>query len=740
MYKPRIAFLVTHGTDTMAWGLAYLTYAIKRSCFPIGMVGSQIPMTEQYSDGFANVKLAVTMLTRLAQPLVFVAFDNGRKVYARSLQKVDKWDIDAFMGNVVAQYDSNRFLYIETARTRLAPIDRLYLLRTGGTIEASQSDGKYNAGRAEDVVARYIKDNFTARSGTSSGEVKSVIPVAPGKIGLPPGGVDSSDMTLDKWERVASAIVALARACPEDIDKIDALSGQLNDSHACYRPTMDGRFDDGVRVIYATPFTSAEGYLRAAEHASGVILLGYGAGNTNIEEEGAFSPMGMLRFIAGQSLSGNYKFAVLSSHAYRGIIDSIYENGARGFEDNEISKILMPSADFSVARSQVKLGFILGHMDELSERFSGNDALRMVKILFLSGARFASKDSKAWFERHLNVRIPEHDLLINRSFDEAVEKALSYLGKPERRFFIIPDRKIQDMSAIQGNYVVIVQPSPFVGESIEGAPLDGARSLANILLKSFEWKVVNVKLFEKDVSLTDNKLLQLLQNAAFVFWESIYPYDARSQVTRIIEKLMDRALQLRVEGRFPPSIFIGTSAFEFLKAVVRRTELSMETLKLNHFGSERNTGKIMPFEPDEALPDEEITAYKSIAGRFRGIVEHVVELEKTDVPLLFEQPYVGDTDFLVKLNYRLAAGGGNGLPLGLEITSVWADHPQGIASFAVYYRSPGIEVQRDLAFMFHPEIIGAEQVSELFEGEDVPVSLSNDGVKLLIAGVLSSLN
>jgi len=293
-------------------------------------------MTERFSssDGYANIELAVNTLSELCQPLVFLAFDHGKKLFTTTAWKHDKWDPDAFVGHVIAERDSNRFIQLQKMHVQRKTIERLFLIRTGGTIEANlttAADGMEHLahqGEKPDVAAVYILNEFKTKKGIVD-DVKDV----------PFPHLDSSDLTPVEWKAIAEEI---ARCCTEEK----------------YTAKADTRFDDDVRVVMCNPFLKTADYDRLMEGAAGVVLLGYGAGNVNIQRDHEYSPLPALeRYVE----RGGH--AVLCSHVDCGVIDSLYENGSEVFRPG----LAAPGAHYSPAAAQIKLSYILGHVDEIQQ-------------------------------------------------------------------------------------------------------------------------------------------------------------------------------------------------------------------------------------------------------------------------------------------------------------------------------------------------------------------------------------
>lgn len=87
--------LIIHGTDTLAYSAAALSFLLAGSGKTVVITGAMRPLIQANSDGFDNLTLTLDVLTR-QQPEVFVAF-NGRCLPASRVSKVDTAADSAFM-------------------------------------------------------------------------------------------------------------------------------------------------------------------------------------------------------------------------------------------------------------------------------------------------------------------------------------------------------------------------------------------------------------------------------------------------------------------------------------------------------------------------------------------------------------------------------------------------------------------------------------------------------------------
>lgn len=90
-YQDYDGFVITHGTDTMAYTAAGLTYLIQNSAKPIVLTGSQKPAGEDFSDAAANLTDAVLCALEDGSHGVQIVFSGSiiagsraRKNYSKS--------------------------------------------------------------------------------------------------------------------------------------------------------------------------------------------------------------------------------------------------------------------------------------------------------------------------------------------------------------------------------------------------------------------------------------------------------------------------------------------------------------------------------------------------------------------------------------------------------------------------------------------------------------------------------
>lgn len=87
-------FVITHGTDTMAYTSSALSYILKDLNKPVIMTGSQYPITEEYTDAILNLTDAIRFAMETLKG-IFLVFDGELIVGTRAV-KVKTKSYDAF--------------------------------------------------------------------------------------------------------------------------------------------------------------------------------------------------------------------------------------------------------------------------------------------------------------------------------------------------------------------------------------------------------------------------------------------------------------------------------------------------------------------------------------------------------------------------------------------------------------------------------------------------------------------
>ncbi len=128
------AFIVTHGTDSMAYTAAYLDCALKNFDKTVVITGAQYPLMDEGNDAVANLNLAVeTALNGYYG--ICVAF-YGKLIPAKSVTKVDTESFDGFI-SVTNTYITAPVALPQGERELLLPTERTGLIYITPNLDAS---------------------------------------------------------------------------------------------------------------------------------------------------------------------------------------------------------------------------------------------------------------------------------------------------------------------------------------------------------------------------------------------------------------------------------------------------------------------------------------------------------------------------------------------------------------------------------------------------------------------------
>jgi L-asparaginase/Glu-tRNA(Gln) amidotransferase subunit D len=373
--------IVTHGTDTLPWSLAYLTYALKRLPCNVALVGSQVPLSigPRRSDAPANLKGALGVLRHCRPPSVLAICNRGTAAFAGSLVKVDKWGSKPFAGHqVVGLKDGAVAWHLPPVRIGASSKDWcLVLLRTGGTVE-SETGGGGLLEPGGDLVAAYL-ENYVGRSFREL-VVEEIC------------AHDSVDMNPARWERVAARIVELGR--PEGS-----------------RAFVDACFASKVGVILLDPWKTESDYRTESAGLDGIVVAGYGGGHVSLDVLSGHAVCGVLTDAIRDG-----KPVVLASQAPLGETDFYYASSLEPLRRGAIAAVglMLPHA-------RTKLAYLLGHKDALraAAQLAGVDERTYLDACFTAGARFRSGTSRRRYAELKCYRPLGTDPFCDLPFDEA---------------------------------------------------------------------------------------------------------------------------------------------------------------------------------------------------------------------------------------------------------------------------------------------------------------------------------
>lgn len=94
-YSDYDAFVISHGTDTMAYTSAALSVLIQNSRKPVVLTGSQLPIEDENTDAYDNLRLAFMYALSDKANSVHIAF-GGKIINGRNARKVKSRSPDAF--------------------------------------------------------------------------------------------------------------------------------------------------------------------------------------------------------------------------------------------------------------------------------------------------------------------------------------------------------------------------------------------------------------------------------------------------------------------------------------------------------------------------------------------------------------------------------------------------------------------------------------------------------------------
>ncbi|KEO55391.1 asparaginase [Thioclava pacifica] len=203
-------FVVTHGTDTLAYTAGALCFALEGLGKPVIVTGAMLPLTVEGSDGGRNLLDALDA-ARAAEPGVWVQF-AGRRLHGARVRKSHSRAFDAFNADpseISPRQPGDRLRRHPIAPTRIAVLavapgmeESLFehaaqvcdglVLRCYGSGTAPNSDGLHNAlatAQARDIPV--IAVSQCPEGGIAFGTY------AAGAVLRDHGVIDGRDMTVE---------------------------------------------------------------------------------------------------------------------------------------------------------------------------------------------------------------------------------------------------------------------------------------------------------------------------------------------------------------------------------------------------------------------------------------------------------------------------------------------------------------------------------------------------------------
>ena len=277
-----------------------------------------------------------------------------------------------FNGGLISVLDSLEDGMVESCDAP-ADVETLYVITTGGDIEFSPLQNKL----ATCLMSMYNNPNLKI-------------------VFVSACTMNSSDLTFEKIK----AIIKALKTCFDQIEMKQQYEIDMN-------------FDENVYVIYTDPFKTEERYRKEMEGASAIIIVGYGAGNINIESDSGFS---LIQLIKEKSKDIPI---VLTGQNTSEPSDFICENAWEAIKAGAISGV-----DLTIPEIQMRLSYLMGHRYQIDELCNGEDAiynfLEVVEWLFLSGREFSSQHSRRVYENLRRVHFPKEDRIINCDLDKSL--------------------------------------------------------------------------------------------------------------------------------------------------------------------------------------------------------------------------------------------------------------------------------------------------------------------------------
>lgn len=418
--------LITHGTDTMSWAFAILRYGLYNVKTNIILTGSQLPLEGAFSpsDAIGNILTSLKLLNMLEPPNIIQVFNDGVHIFNKNLTKVKKWSFDAFTGQTFGVIETEELKVFEKGVSRITrenKLQQLYFIKTGGTIDSQKSESGLTA------TADFTTQHLESLKGKYFDKYK--------KFQINPK--DSSLFTPYDW---------------------DLLIDQIAETNLA---KTDRRFDWNILVAVINPFLKQNFYKNLLEivirEYSGLVVLGYGAGNANIfgsnkisetinykenykNEFGKESTQEQMHYSIIPFFEGlefynmnnieDYRFVIMNSQVPFDSYDNEYQAGSIPLYYGAL-----PSGDLSFPEAQTKLAYILGHKELIIEKARATNLTyeQLVKSAFLSGVSFIRERNKKSFlqisEQKCNCRIVIHpkNLFVKLPFEAAIEQIIQLL-------------------------------------------------------------------------------------------------------------------------------------------------------------------------------------------------------------------------------------------------------------------------------------------------------------------------
>ena len=203
-------FVIAHGTDTMAYTAAALSYLIQDSEKPIVLTGSQQPMASPFTDAKLNLYQSVLYAADEASRDVNVVF-SGKVIAGTRAHKQRTMSFNAFMS---MNYPS--LAYIRNDRIVRAGAD----LRAGGAVPERTGASPRVCGELDErvIVLKLTPELQPSIFGLLKRDYDAVILETFGIGGIPSYGDNSYEDAILDWVESGRTLVVTTQVPEEGLD------------------------------------------------------------------------------------------------------------------------------------------------------------------------------------------------------------------------------------------------------------------------------------------------------------------------------------------------------------------------------------------------------------------------------------------------------------------------------------------------------------------------------------------
>ena len=194
-------FVVSHGTDTMAYTAAALSYLIQRSPKPIVLTGAQKPIGFETTDSKQNLRDAFTVAASDMTGVVLVF--NGKVILGTRARKERTKSFNAF-----SSVDYPEIGVIRDGR----------LIRYLPALDAKESPDFYHTLEDRVLLLTLIPGMGTEALAALEDSYQAVILQSFGVGGLPGGGSGPFAQAVERWLQAGKTIVMLTQVPYEGSD------------------------------------------------------------------------------------------------------------------------------------------------------------------------------------------------------------------------------------------------------------------------------------------------------------------------------------------------------------------------------------------------------------------------------------------------------------------------------------------------------------------------------------------